>query len=243
MTLTWWELEELQEHLQSRPDIWTWDEMSQFWTRSDTEGAMLCALRFRGPNNLGPYRQFQVQQIEFGWTVDETSQYLLELCTKWTSYGYRMEIAKLLIEDDAVKMDPATAMAMSVGIVKLEMDPKTDPDKEGVAPAHERLPDFGSGFFDAGQNDPRYFVVGLFGGGYVRISQRSEMLYVTLSIPSNGGFSGDGQLSGFVRPKNGNFEGACRVLFGQTDVPEGDPKPKVAQIILPGEEGYVDDRR
>ena len=50
MTLTWWEYEDLLEHLRSREDIWIQSEENPFlWLRVDDEAASCLALSFSPP--------------------------------------------------------------------------------------------------------------------------------------------------------------------------------------------------
>ena len=222
MTLTYWEVEELIDHLECRPDIWTLDPDTQLWIRSNDDATPLCALNIN-VGTTGPFRLSSVRVVPLEWTNSVSEEYLTRLLRHWTSYNTRVEMAAFLSTDDSVHMDPALAMQVAVVLGRIGQEPTADPELS-PEPVQQRL-------LEDGRNNGfpnRYFaferrVFYLIGGGYASVSKRGEMLHVQLSIPMRGGgFSGEGQLAGFVRPINGSIGRALEMLFG--DVPERDPQ-------------------
>lgn len=214
MNITWWEYEELLDHLRSRPDLWTLDDTTGMWLRTNENSDPCVALAIRGPSNTGPYRQYNVGIIPMDWTVEESDAYVLRLVSMWTSYGIRMKTVELLTTDDGILMEPKTAMAVSVAIGAMENEPRFDPEKEKLF-VQGKLPDFMSGFapdpFEQGR--ALHFING---GGYLSFARRGDMLQVKISLkhPKSGGFGGCGQLTGYVRPQNGDMRGCFEYIFG-----------------------------
>src|SRR4051812_5784279 len=104
--LTWWEFEELIEHLEGRPDIWTqsdenpflWMRCAQTWSTGEVLETPACALYFLPPANAeSPYRMFQMQRMTMSaWSDDEVLAYVEQLLQHWTSYGHRTALTKFL---------------------------------------------------------------------------------------------------------------------------------------------------
>jgi hypothetical protein len=231
ITLTWWELEELTDHLHDREDIWSYDEQSVTWVRQNTEGTLLCAFRLRGPSNDGPYRQFQIVPVPFDWDGPTTDDYLLHLCTGWTSYGVRMEAAKLLMEDEGMKLSPQAAMAITIAVLRVGQDAlpagefvAAPTDGELFPGEHHTLPPV---------REHRFVH---FYGGFFNITRAGGMFSINMSI--NSGKPGQGSngmfahYTGHIRPRHGDADRAAEYLFHgvtlEPDVPEGDPNSRNA---------------
>lgn len=227
MILTWWEIEELEEHLNGRPDIWTADETYGMWLRTDGSDNPVLGLKFLGPNSTGPYRKFKVQCIPLGWSVEQCDEYLDRLCTKWTSYGFRTAVFSLLATDEGIKMDPKLAEAVAVAIAKIEQEPAPDPERLELPTQGEIWPDMAGCKMEPATVERTVRTTGLIGGGYVSIRYQGEMLRVRISMPSAHHEGFDHPLEGYVRPRYGNLALAAGDLFGHPlkvqHVPARDP--------------------
>jgi hypothetical protein len=214
MILTWWEVEELEEHFHGREDIWTWDEGSKCWLRTNNEGDALLGLQILGPNAAGPYRKYMLKWVSLGWDETTCADYIVMLCTKWTSYGFRQSVKDFLVEDDAVKMDPKLADAVAVAISKMEQEPAPDPEVLQIPTQREIWPDLSGCVVIPSIIERTIRMTGLVGGGWLSIRYQGEMLRVRLSIPSGetGGY--DHPFEGYIRPRDGNVPMACSYLFG-----------------------------
>jgi hypothetical protein len=75
ISLTWWEVEELEEHLSSRLDVWTQSEDDpRIWLRaSDDASSFLCGIQLLPPSESG---LSSIYELSFDWTVDHTSSYV-----------------------------------------------------------------------------------------------------------------------------------------------------------------------
>lgn len=224
MIITSFERAELLDHFATRPDIWNEDPTSRIWYKTDTENNPIVALRFRGPSS-GPFPCFEASFIAVSVSDAVAQEYGELLLSKWTSYGYRMRVTQFFMEDDAFKLEPKKALQAAIAVVGLDTFDVKDPDHDPVLVQRSFWPDLYGGY----GNDPfppaptRFFPLSGH-GGFVRLIKRGEEnIQVHLSLPSRaGGFGPQGQLAGFIRPRNGNIAAAMGDLFG---VPEGDPQP------------------
>jgi hypothetical protein len=213
MILTWWEVEELEEHFHGRPDIWTWDDGSKCWLRTNTDGDPMLGLQILGPNATGPYRKYMLKWVPLNWDDSQCADYITRLCEKWTSYGFRLAVKEFLCEDDAIKMDPKLADAASVHISKMEQEPAPDPEKLALPTQGEIWPDMAGYRPEQMLIERTVRMVGLVGGGWLSIRYEGEMLRVRLSISSaaTGGY--DHPFEGYIRPRDGNIPMAAWALF------------------------------
>lgn len=242
--ITWWEHEELLEHLKNRPDIWSATQDPSTWLRTDKEGTALCALRFRGPDRPNHrFRQFQVLPIELAWDVDTTQEYALRLLRKWTSYGIRIETANLLLTELGLAANVANAAA--IAIAGIEQTGIQDPDGS-VFPAPtqgELWPDSARPELPAPLRERAYRYIGFFGGGF-SIDYRGGRLHFALEIAGAnkvGFYSTRAQYSGIIWPRSCTVEQAAAYLFEgrneketEHDQQEIPPRP-----VLTGDDGSV----
>lgn len=223
-SILWWEYNELLDHLVARPDIWSESADSPgLWLRSDSAGDSVMGLLLVPPIKSGTYRQYAVRTVPLSWPTERCNEYLDELLRHWTSYLFRLETTKLL--QDELNLDIRVAESMAIAIARLgqiEFDPDAVPQ-----PSQKSLEDITSGFPDDrayGLASPHRLFL-LSSGGYVRLRPRGGMLAVDLSLKVDGSFTGSGQLTGFVRPQNGNLQGTFNLLFGL-----GEPEPKTSEV-------------
>jgi len=211
--LLWWEYNELLEHLISRPDIWTESEgQPGLWLRSSSEGDG-CGVLLVPPVKTGPYRQYVLRSVPMTWDAQRTDDYIHELLTHWTSYNYRLDLTTLFTEE--LHLDQRTASNVAIAAVRLGQGPEFDPDHL-PEPTQSNLVDGDTGFtHTAGLNEPLRRVFYLTGGGYVCFRPSGGLLTVDISVKVREGFTGAGQFSGHVRPRNGDLRGAFTILFGE----------------------------
>lgn len=93
IVLTQAEAEELVEHFESRPDIWTLHENVWFRKLVQEEGAVALALQVRNglDDNLYALTFRQVR-----WGTATTSEYVKWLLEKYTAFDTRMKVVKIL---------------------------------------------------------------------------------------------------------------------------------------------------
>jgi len=215
VNLMHWEWNELLEHIGDRSDIWSAvpDRPNSFFRAVDGEAVM--ALTARMPTAPGPYRQVTVIPVPILWTQDQVDGYLLDLVVKWTSYGFRMQVCSLLV--DECGLDPKKAQMAAIAIGKMQQLPDKDPDCLGAQAVSDTFwPQEGDVQVDV-PPEPEgmwYLTRRPWGeGGWLRLRLTGGQLALRCSLPT---VNGDYHLpfDGFVRPRCGDASFALAVLLG-----------------------------
>ena len=210
--LTWWEYDELLEHLKDRPDIWTQSEDNPFlWLRSQTIRATTPEEEDETTNGLAlvitppadessHFRLFTIEIHVFDWEQDYCHQYLIDLLHHWTLYSRRARIEKFLATD--LGLTPDIARLGAIGITSFDqLSEPEDPDSSET-PAPKKIwadmipPDVDIPILDS-------FDIGtwfLRDGGYVNLKHKNGAIITRISIrhPRTNGFTHP--LRGVVRP-------------------------------------------
>lgn len=226
MRLAPWEIDELEEHFESRPDLYTHLEQN-IWLRRDGE-----ELAFA----LGLARDTGEVELEpFAWSKEETECYVQRTCKDWTSYGDRLRLEALFLED---RDNPLTPHGMALEAVKI---------LRGIEPS----PEVDSGHGTVYKTGPNTVTYRLEEGGWLTVSY-SEPLRVRMSLPLRGEHSGGYALplEGHVRPTSGaSLQTTAALLFGwRTDYDSSEPEqaptlPGLSEEVLlevRGEPGAVE---
>ena len=227
ISLTWWEYDELLEHLHDREDIWMQSEENPLlWMRTQEDEAV-CALYVTLPADAtAQFRQYQIAAIPMAWDEERSRTYLIDLASHWTTYGHRMGIEKLLITELSIPEE--TAALAAIAIESFDWIDLTEPDhKADVLPACVDL-------VERQSNIGTYLLAG---GGWARLTYLDGMIRVAMSLPNRdtGGYSHP--FEGFVRPKHGRVEEAAAALAGWPVKwrPRDIPDDTAVQLPLPKE--------
>lgn len=230
--LTWWEYDELLEHLQSREDIWTCSDDNEFlWLRTQpvyheetdefttTNG---CALQFSPPSDGdSAFRLYSLDAHLLEWTEEHCKDYVTGLLDHWTTYSLRSRVQKFMTAD----LQLADEMAMIAAIAVTSFDhseERKDPDGDEpvIRPSDVVV-------YDQFPRLPDPFDVGtwlLAGGGYVKLRLNQNVLSVTLSIPSlSDGFPYP--LKGVVRPLTQSVQDYVKQITKRKDVHADETSP------------------
>lgn len=89
--LSFSEVEELQEHLKARSDIWVFH--NDVWIRTTGPDEYALGLQFK--NGL-PGGMYSLTHKEHEWSRDETTQYVDWLLEKYTAYAERQKVVNIL---------------------------------------------------------------------------------------------------------------------------------------------------
>lgn len=225
--LTWWEYDELTEHLNDRPDIWTcdpetnpwlWMRMDRPYSEFDTvQQEPAAGFQFLPPKDPeSPYRQFSVMVVPMSWDGEACDDYLTKLLFGWTSYGQRLERTELLMKC-GVAADTAPLIALALGV-------QDHSDREAEMPTGkdvEPLPDSLAPLMPA-PPDPLHIGTYLHaGGGYTSLRFAGGQMRVKISVPSankRGLLAFGPPLEGFVRPIDGRIRDTAVFLSGRAVV-------------------------
>lgn len=212
MQLMWWEAEQLIDHINSRPDIWSNTATGQ-WLRQQSyeDSTGLLGIAITGLSPKGPFQKYTFTLVPLFFTKEQATDYFTNLCIQWTDYGQRERYTRLLIAEgniDAAKAGLlATALcATDYGVV--EGYSTTTPT--------ELIPDIRN-LGIIGQVDERAVrAFGITGGGWLRVSFTNGMLKVRASLRTSGDYGGGfgGEFEGFIRPSDGNVQLAAAFLLG-----------------------------
>jgi len=168
MRLTRDEYEELLDHLEHSPAIWTRsDDNPSLWLRSD-DASSPCGLQILEGEDLCEVLGHPIDASE-----EETRDYIDRLVRSWTSYGQRELVVKFL--EDELKFDPETAEVVGIAITQIRTSVPSE-----ITNLVADLP-------NVPEAQPLAHEIGLFqlvGGGYVHLQTRGGRLHATLSIPS-----------------------------------------------------------
>ena len=223
ISLTWWEYDELLEHLHNREDIWTQSEENPLlWMRSMGDEACCAVLVTPPANPDAPYRQYQASSIPMAWDEEKSGKYLIDLASHWTTYGHRMAVEKLLLEE--LKLDGETAALMAIAIESFDWIDVAEPEEKT---------DMHPVFVDPLERKTHIGTYLLSGGGWAKLTLLGGMIRVAMSLPNkdSGGFAHP--FEGFVRPKHGRVEEAAAALAGwevkwrPREIPDGPQQLKL----------------
>jgi hypothetical protein len=215
LRITWWEYEELLEHLEQRPDIWMQSEENPLlWMRLvksprldvEEEVGNALALHFMPPTQEGPYRQYGIQVFPQEWPEAECTSYLDDLLSKWTAFGHRKRTVATLRD---CQVEHAELIAIAVEAIDWLEAPAPDPEtasKHSDALQQRMYPP---------APDPIDITTELFYGnrGWMNLRRAGGMIRVRASVKSRDGLWGQ-QLEGFVRPRDGRIEDTVSFLLG-----------------------------
>ena len=213
-TITWWEYDELVEHLSSRPDIWTRSDENEFlWLRSASEEGPDAGLLFSPPSDPeSPFRCYALETIPLGWDEDYLNVYITGLLTHWTSFSVRKRTEEFLI--DELHIDPQTSHLSAIALESFDWTERSTSITETTGPAP--LPDSIATILPP----PKVGHVGtwlLAGGGYVRLDFQNVLIRATISIPSEKSRGYGPPLEGFVRPYDGRTSDAIAFLSSASE--------------------------
>ena len=215
MRITWWEYEELLEHLESRPDLWTPSPSKpNTWARCSSDQIEML-LGFSEPAKPGPYRMYGIGAIPVNWTPSESEKYLSELVSGWTSYSIRLSIVNLLETELGIPQDKAFVAA--IAIARMFVDPTPhDPDASETPLQAELYEDPKDVYGDSLIPCRREY---LMKGGHLSLEPVGGQLRIKIIMPTlmRSGLMlalGYGyELRGFVHPVRGSIEQAKELLI------------------------------
>lgn len=234
LRLCWWEVEELLEHLRSRPDLWTRSEESNaLWLRTeprldDVDAQAFGLLIVEPSDKTSPYRQYVLQTIPILWDAEHTSSYLAWLVSGWTSHQRRATLTKLLRE--ALDTPPETAPLAAIAIEALDWSEDGPEPEPGLPPLQEEL-------WPRDPLPPLVFekdptLVGTFlltqGAGWLQLRLNGGMLRVIAALRTKTGETLS--LQGLLRPTRGRARDAAAKLAGwpEDEVPQG---PELQELL------------
>ena len=227
MKLAWWEYDELLEHLQDRPDIWTHDpEVNPFlWLRQDrpwSEAEPVAqepavGLNFLPPGSPdSPYRMYGVQILPLSWAEADCEAYVSRLIGSWTSYGLRIG-REALLRDCRIAEEEVPLIALALGVLD-HADGPVGPPVGSDEPVADAL----APILPAPKDPLEIGTYLLSEGGYVRLRLAGGQIQTRLSIPSKGkrGLRSFGPvLEGYVRPIDGRIRDTAVFLAGEDSIP------------------------
>jgi len=239
MRLTWWEREELLEHLRQRSDIWAQNEQNpDLWLRTvrlagpsiESEGLEpeelrveeqekgACAFHFV-PEQSSSHKLWTLNTYALEWSEEYVNAYAEHLLRHWTTYGQRCTVAKFLretlhvpedqVESAAIELEALDYIDESTG--KVILDPElAEPEAQGLL-----YPDSAPPIFDV--PDPLQIGVWLLSGGmgWVKLALEAGMLRIALSVRSKDVNGWQHPLTGHVRPKHGRIADVAEDLAGR----------------------------
>lgn len=232
--VTWWEFDELLEHLRGRPDIWTQSEENEFlWLRgqtlwsSDGDAKTIsgCAFSCCPPiDATSPFRLFQIDIIPLEWEEAYCQEYLRRTLECWTTYGQRKRVETFLVEELQVSTEHAMLGAIGLGAQDYAEE-RVDPDSVSGPEQQSRLwPDSLPPLSLTPLPDPLDVGTWLLqGGGYVSLRLQAEMLRVSISIKDNKADGYGPPLRGYVRPPSGNILDFIRSVTKRKDLEDETP--------------------
>lgn len=186
------EVDELKEHLESRPDIWAQTEDGLYIRFSAATDEALCMLRFIPPAKTGPFALWQLIEMPAAMSAEETTKYVQQLCDRWTSSGTRQQLMLFFVSE--LGYDPGKATSIAIAVAGIFAGEFPTPDMNWQPP----LPDIvelaiAEPIIDQDRMSKTWL---LQGGGWVRIKFTGGMFSVKMSIPDRMGYK---SLSGHVR--------------------------------------------
>jgi hypothetical protein len=224
LALTWWEVDELLEHLSSRSDLWTQSsDDPRVWMRTDTRSeppADAFGLFLGSPTAVasGSFRIFALHAIPMTWSPDYVQAYVLWLLKHWTTYQRRQVVSSFLQSELGV--DSGTALIAAIAIDGLDWEDGQAFEPAGPPLQEELWPeDMPTATFE---NDPMHVGTYLFSGsaGWVRLRLRSGMFHISLALRGKGTPAPLIALQGFVRPLHSRFVDIVTALTGRREVVE-----------------------
>jgi hypothetical protein len=206
--MTWWEHDELLEHLRSRPDLWTED--NDLWVRFarrpvDEEQIAVFAMQLLPPVGTGRFRMYTLHSTPVVWEDTTVTEYLEWVLRNFTTYGARIETVRILTEELGVPLDKANmgAVVLShthcVGSIYeqpqyFEPDAMQRPDPLLPVPVQQRV---------LGQWE-------LVRGGWLRLCENgSQLLSILLDI---NGHQSEHRANAFPGPSVVAFRGMVRPI-------------------------------
>lgn len=217
LQLCWWEVEELLEHMRSRPDIWTQSsDDARMWFREEPRNpaTQAFALLILPPKDeSSPFRLSTLQTMAVSWDEEYISSYLLWLVSHWTSFRRRTVVTKFL--ESELGIDPKTAPLAAIAVEGLSWDadetkePEAPPLQDELWPREITLP------ADAFVSDPSLLGTYLLSGsaGWIQLRLQGGMIRASLHIRAK-----DSPeiltLQGFLRPTNGRTRDTAAAIAG-----------------------------
>lgn len=215
LKLCWWEVDELIEHLRSRPDIWTQSsDNEQLWLREDKDGSAFGLLFIAPPDPTSPFRMFVLQTIELGWNTSYIDDYLLWLVNHWTSYRRRTVVTSFLEKE--LNVPHADAPLAAIAIEGLGWEEDETPEPIVRFPIQEELwPELAPPPQLSFADDPTLVGTYLLAGntGWFQLRLVGGLLRITLNMRSRNG-TVTLPLQGLIRPMNGRVREAAALLAG-----------------------------
>jgi hypothetical protein len=213
LKLCWWEVDELLEHLRSRPDLWTQSsDNEQLWLREDHETEAFGLLLIAPPDMSSPFRMFALHPIEMAWDSDYVDSYLLWLVSHWTSFRRRSVVTAFLERELGVPTENAPLAAIAIEGLSWEEDatpePSAPPVQEELWPAPVPPP-------TSFAVDPTLVGTFLLSGnsGWLQLRLLGGMLRVNLVLRTRN-TQQTIPLQGLVRPLNGRTRDAAAKIAG-----------------------------
>lgn len=230
LRITWWEHDQLVEHLEERDDIWmSGDDLPGLWLRFDRSRSHLVedepkdALMMQlvpPPDDVHPYRQYQIQLHPQVWEHDFCQEYVLRLLRGFTAYGRRERIVGLLTSLGIP--DPELIAIAIEGFDWLEASPATDaeatvPEAQMQIFAQEIEP---RQLIELPISDPMDLGTYLLQGnvGWLRLRLAGGQIRCSASVRGRNEAGWTTLLEGYVRPPNGRVRDAAATLAGWSGV-------------------------
>jgi hypothetical protein len=218
--LTWWEYDQLFEHLDSRRDIWIQSDENEFlwlrlekrWETGEELESEACAVLLTAPTSSDdPYRMYVLQSIPMSWGEAQTDTYIQSLLRHWTPFARRETVASFLRE--TLQHDAETAELAAIALEALDWGdvvPSDLSDPEHSVLTADSVPPIGP----PPPQDPctigTWLLVGA--AGWLHLALRGGQMRIRLSVraPSAEGFATP--LEGYVRPLNGHVRDTAAAL-------------------------------
>jgi hypothetical protein len=226
LRITWWEAEELFEHLTERDDIWTQsDDNPWLWMRSvslqEREEAVL-ALSFQPPaDESSPYRCYALTVLPMAWPLERCARYLQDLLVHWTMFGERVRIERFL---RSAQVHEPELLAIAISALRWTDEAK-DPDADPAPVEQAALYPDVHPYPQIEIPDP--LNIGTFlltqGLGWLKLRYEAGLIRCEVSLQNAGkGHGWSHPLVGHVRPKDGRVKDAAAELHR----PSGENAPQ-----------------
>jgi hypothetical protein len=206
MKLTWWEWEEMEAAILQRPDLWEPlpDRPSTYLKVVDDQPVY--ALSCPPVGSTSQFRLVELVTTPMTWPQDEVDSHLVYLRTKFTSYPFREDVERFLLQD--LKHTPDLAFKGAVIIARMQQGPIANASTSEVP----------------GTTLERSRMFHIREGGVMWFRTQGEMLRCTMELfrPHVFGGSKHGYgallLDGFVRLRGTHMANAVEFLTQEIDI-------------------------
>jgi hypothetical protein len=238
--LTWWEADELLEHMKSRDDLWIQSSDNEdLWIREEPRSEEIGQQAFgllilRPIDKDSPFRMFGLQPVPMAWDPTFVDRYLFWLVRHWTSFRRRDVVSKFLTKELLIPVDTSVLAAIAIEGLAWEEDetpePPDPPLQEEMWPEMFQPPTI---HFEQDRTLIGTFLLSQ-NAGWVQLRLTGGMIKVSLSLQASKSFEAI-SLQGLVRPLNGRVREAASKIAGWPTTDTEIPDASTQQQQLPSE--------